>query len=193
MCWRGQRKRLRRLAGVLADVDARNSFTKSIMWRSTDFFLRQVVNEKEGMGAVTFTCVCEHCKLFPVEDFLWRVSANHGETKKKNEKQQERKPNRLLTLQIGDTATDHTVFTACGAPGECNNMFVVLKLITNLVKGTSFCVRVKSLTESKSRLAEALATFISFDNARVLVTMVHEMVFPKLHKEYTEEERRSSL
>ena len=27
-----------------------------------------------------------------------------------------RKPNRLLTLQIGDTTSDQVVFSACGAP-----------------------------------------------------------------------------
>ena len=54
---------------------------------------------------------------------------------------------------------------------------------------------VKSLTESsKSRLAEPLATVISEDNVRALVTKgelerykeVHEIVFPKFDKEYTE-------
>ena len=43
---------------VLEDVEANNAFTKGIMWRSTDF-LRHVVSEKEGRGAITFTYVCE--------------------------------------------------------------------------------------------------------------------------------------
>ena len=54
---------------VLEDVEARNVFIKSIMWRSTDF-LRHVMGETEGRGAITFIYVCEHCKMFPVEDFL---------------------------------------------------------------------------------------------------------------------------
>ena len=83
MCWRGPRKRLRRLAGVLADVERKEFVHKEHHAAKHRFFLRRVVSEKEGMGAVTFTFVCEHCKLFPVEDFLWWVSANHGETKKK--------------------------------------------------------------------------------------------------------------
>ena len=82
ICLRGQRKRFGKIwQEVLDDVEARNAFTKSMMWRSTDF-LRKVVGEKEGRGAITPTCVCEHCNLFPVADFLWWVSANHGEKKK---------------------------------------------------------------------------------------------------------------
>ena len=27
--------------------------------------------EGKGMGAITFTYECEHCELFPAEDFLW--------------------------------------------------------------------------------------------------------------------------
>ena len=45
------------------------SFVKSIMWRSADL-LRHVVGETEDSGAITFTHVCEHCKLFQVGDFL---------------------------------------------------------------------------------------------------------------------------
>ena len=72
-------------------------------------------------------------------------------------------------------------------------MIVVLKLFTNVVEGNSFGVRVKSRTESsKSRLVEALTTFISIDNAGALVIVgelgrykeVHEIVFPKLDKKY---------
>ena len=55
---------------VLEDVEANNAYTKIIIWRCTNF-LRHVVSEKEGRGAITFTCVCERCKLLPVEVFLW--------------------------------------------------------------------------------------------------------------------------
>ena len=44
---------------------------------STDF-LMCVVSEKVGRGTISFTHVCEHCKLFPVEDCS---HANHGEKK----------------------------------------------------------------------------------------------------------------
>ena len=47
---------------------------ESFMW-SRDFF-RHEVGDTEGRGAITFTFVCKHFKLFQVEDFLWWVSAN---------------------------------------------------------------------------------------------------------------------
>ena len=82
----------------------------------------------------------------------WKISygasANHGEKKKKTKHNMSgwwcgacgmpydwRKPNRLLTLQVGDTANDLQVLLACSAfGGECDRI-VMLKLITNLVKG----------------------------------------------------------
>ena len=76
--------------------------------------------------------------------------------------------------------------------GECDNKIVVLKLITNLVEGNNFGVEVKGLSESsKSRLAEALATFISIDDVRALVTMGElgrgaRDSFPTFDKKYTE-------
>ena len=59
-------------------VGARNVFLKSITWRSTDF-LRHVVGETEGRGAIAFMYV-----LLPIERFLWWVSTYHGERQKKN-------------------------------------------------------------------------------------------------------------
>ena len=66
---------------VLEDVEANSANTKSIMWKNTDF-LRHVVSENEE-ERLRFTHVSEHCKLFPVEDFLWWESTDHGEEKKK--------------------------------------------------------------------------------------------------------------
>ena len=68
---------------LLDDDEARNDLMRSIAWMSTDF-PRQVVGETErGRAPVTFTQVCDYCKLFPVEEFLWWVTANHGEGRKK--------------------------------------------------------------------------------------------------------------
>ena len=54
-----------------------------------------------------------------------------------------RKPNRFLTLQVGDTASDQVVFLAfCALDGECDNMVCVLMLVTNQVKGNKFGVKV---------------------------------------------------
>ena len=90
--------------------------------KNTDL-LRHVVCEKRGRGAITFTYFCEHRKVFPVEDFLWCVSTNHGEKKKKNNMSGRwcgvcgmpfdwRMPKRLLMLLIGDTANEQVMFTA---------------------------------------------------------------------------------
>ena len=54
---------------VLEEVEARNVFTTNIMWKSAGF-LSHVVGQTEQRGTITFTHVCEHWKLFPVEDFL---------------------------------------------------------------------------------------------------------------------------
>ena len=63
---------------------------------------------------------------------------------------------RLLNLQIGDTASDQTVFQAYSAPGgQCDNMIVVLTLATNPVDGNKLGVK-------------ARATFISVETVRVL-------------------------
>ena len=58
---------------VLKKREARSIFRKGTIWRSTDFLIH-AVGETEGRGSITFTCVCEHCKLFPVEDLPWWVS-----------------------------------------------------------------------------------------------------------------------
>ena len=45
------------------------------------------------------------------------------------------KPNRLLTLQIGDTANEQVVSPVHGAPdGECDSLMCALKLVTNVTK-----------------------------------------------------------
>ena len=83
-----------------------------------------------------------------------------------------RTPNRLVTPQIGDIASDQIVLRAYSAPcGACDNIIFGLTLVTKLVKGKKFGVTVKGQTEGRrEQLAEALATFISVDNARDLVT-----------------------
>ena len=38
--------------------------------------LRHMVVQVRDKGTITFTYVCDHCKSFFVEDFLWWVTAN---------------------------------------------------------------------------------------------------------------------
>ena len=96
-----------------------------------------------------------------------------------------RKPNRLVTLQIGDAANVQVVFPAYGATdGECDHLICILMLVTNLMKGNKLGVVVKgSADRSENRLAEAL---IAVDNARALVTRfreVHKIVPPNFNEE----------
>ena len=93
------RKVIRRIwSQVLEDVEARNVFIRSIMWRSTDI-LRHV-GETGGRGAITFTrkTSCGGC---PPERLVLRSvrAADWG------------KPNRL-TLQIGHTPHEQEVLPA---------------------------------------------------------------------------------
>ena len=80
-----------------------------------------------------------------------------------------RKPNRLLTLQIGHTANDQMIFLAYSALGGCDEMIVVLQLITNLVKGNNFEVEVKGLTESSKRPGTARKKFVRTPIGRIAV------------------------
>ena len=51
---------------------------------------------------------------------------------------------------------------------ECDNMISALKLVTTLIKGDRLGVEAESW---KERHAEALATFISLENARAFNTL----------------------
>ena len=94
-----------------------------------------------------------------------------------------RKPNRLFTLQFGDTSNAQEVFPAYGAPdGESDNTISALKLVTNLIKGSKLGVEAKGFNESsKNRLVEALATIISVDRARTLVMTGEVAQFKLVH------------
>ena len=70
--------------------------TKNIIWKKKDFF-RHVVDEKEGRGAISFTCVCEHCKLFFVED-IHKIHKNEKTQILKNQKHQNK--GKLLVVGV---------------------------------------------------------------------------------------------
>ena len=78
-------------------------------------------------------------------------------------------------------------FSAPG--GECDNMIVVLKLVTNLMKRNNFWGGGQGLgreQHGKVGKKKVLASFISVDNELERCKEVHEMVFPKFDKEHTE-------
>ena len=93
-----------------------------------------------------------------------------------------RGPNRLVTLQIYDTANEELVFLASGAPdGKCDNLISALKRVLNLMQRNK--LGVKGLERcSKNRLREALRLFIAVDHARAFVTMGEVAQFWKVRK-----------
>ena len=114
---------------------------EKITWKSTD---------DQGRGAIT--CTWQHCKLFSVEDFLEWVPTYLGKDERRTAPYDWRKPNRLLTLQIGDAANEQVVFPAYGAPdGECDNLSSAPKPVKKLMKSNKLVVAVKGLTEKAVR------------------------------------------
>ena len=88
------------------------------------------------------------------------------------------KPKRLLKLQIGDTANEQIVVPAYSAPGvQCDNMIMVLNLITHLVEANSFGVLCKHVetrenvenqeTEKETKNGEATRAGREFAGSKV--------------------------
>ena len=81
-----------------------------------------------------------------------------------------RKLNRLLTLQIGDTAKDQMAFLGVQcALRECDDMIVALKLITYLVKRKQFRCGVQLDRQQVGGKRTQLS--FRWTNVRALVTM----------------------
>ena len=59
---------------VAKDEARRLSIVHQIMLRSTDY-LRRIIAPVGGQGGVTLSCLCPHCNSFPLEDYIWWVSA----------------------------------------------------------------------------------------------------------------------
>ena len=119
-----------------------NDFMKSIKWKSTDF-LRPAFGEVEEEPLLSHTSV-NTARLFLVDDFLCWLTANQQEesrerlvvrslretTRLKKAEYDWRNPNRLLTLQIGDTRCKNKCFSQTYGPpdGECDTSICALKL-----------------------------------------------------------------
>ena len=91
-------------------------------------FLRRIIAPVDGMGGVTLSYVCTHCKSFPLEDYIWWVSTGHGDgnNRRKNHsswwcavcggKYEWRPPNRMLVVQLGTNTNEAKVFKPHAAP-----------------------------------------------------------------------------
>ena len=86
-----------------------------------------------GQGGVTMSYLCPNCNSFPLEDYVWWVSA--GKTTKWwcaicGEKYDWRQPNRLLVVQTWESFEQAKVFKAHAASqGLCENLTNALKLL----------------------------------------------------------------
>ena len=85
---------------VLEDVEARTVYTKRIVWKSTDF-LRHVLGETEGRGAITFA-------------YVWWVSTNTKQIA------------HLAVWRHGERACGFHQHVQRQLE-ECNNMIIALK------------------------------------------------------------------
>ena len=56
----------------------RKGMAQLILQKSTDF-LRIIVAPNGGVGGVTFLYVCLHCQLYPLGDYIWKVSSGRGD------------------------------------------------------------------------------------------------------------------
>ena len=107
------------------------------MWKSTDFLRRRIVSDTEA-GSLNLSYVCLRCGLFPIEDFIWWVTEEHGEKRKWwcagcVGQYHWIEADRILTIQASSRAEDTWVCKANAPPaGFCDNLISALKLLANL-------------------------------------------------------------
>ena len=111
--------RIKEAFDLVAKDEVENmSIVQEIMLKSTDY-LRRTIAPVGGQGGVTMSYLCPNCNSFPLEDYVWWVTA--GKTTKWwcaicGEKYDWRQPNRLLVVQTGCL---------------CANLINALKLLAN--------------------------------------------------------------
>ena len=140
------------------------------------------------MGGVILSYVCPHCDCFPLDDYIWWVSAGHGDGNNRKKKHcnwwcaacggqyEWRAPNRILVVQLGVNANEAKVFRAHAASlGLCDNLINALKLLANKQKDgdSPFQSIVTDLHERSRRcVVDGLRSFIKAENHRA-VAMGH--------------------
>ena len=97
---------------VAKDDVEKMSIAQEIMLKSTDY-LRRIIAPVRGQGGVTMSYLCPNCNSFPLEDYVWWVTA--GKTTKWwcaicGEKYDWRQPNRLSVVQTGESFEQTKVF-----------------------------------------------------------------------------------
>ena len=116
-----------------------------------------------GMGGVTFSYDCPHCSCFPLDDYIWWVSTEHGHV----DQYEWRTPNRILVVQIGADADRAQVFKAHAAPLVlCDNLINANILLANPQKDGDSPIQsiVTGLHERSTRgIMDRLTRFIEAD------------------------------
>ena len=109
-----------------------------------------------------------NCHCFPLEDYIWWVSSEHGEKQcgwwcaACGGQYDWRAPNRVLVIQDSTDQREAKVFRAHAAPqGTCDNLINALKFLTNQQKaGDSPVVTIVPglLERTRSRTMDEICT-----------------------------------
>ena len=151
------------------------SVVQEIMLKST-CYLRGIIAPVGGPGEVTMSFLSPHCNSFPLEDYVWWVSAGKKRTSWWcaicGEEHDWKQPNRLLVVQTGESFEQAKVFKAHAVPqGQCANLINALKLLANQEEdgdGLLQNIVTRFGTGSRRGLTEGLRDFIRVDNDRAL-------------------------
>ena len=159
---------------VAKDEVEKMSIAQEIMLKSTDY-VRRTIAPVGGQGGVTMSYLCPDCNSFPLEDYVWWVSA--GKTTKWwcaicGNKYDWRQPNRLLVVQTGESFEQAKVFKAHAVPqGLCENVINALTLLANQQEDGNGLLQniVTNLCKgSKKGLTDSLRDFIKVVNNHAL-------------------------
>ena len=124
--------------------------------------------------------LCPTCNSFPLEDYVWWVTA--GKTTKWwcaicGEKYDWRQPHRLLVVQTGESLEQAKVFKAHAVPqGLCENLSNALKLLANQQEYGDVLLQnfVTNLGKgSRKGLTDGLRDFIRVENRALDVRELH--------------------
>ena len=100
---------------VAQDEAEKMSIVQEIMLRSMEY-LRRIIAPVGRQECVTMSFLCSNCNSFPLQDYVWWVSAGKKYTSWWcaicGEKYDWRQPNRLLVVQTGESVEQAKVFKA---------------------------------------------------------------------------------
>ena len=119
---------------VAKDEARKLSTVQEIMIRSTDY-LQRIIAPAGGQGGVTMSYLCQHRNSFPMEDYVWWVSAVRKAYKLVvrdlwRKIRLWKQPNRLLVVQTRESVNQTRSSERMQAK-VCWNLINALKLLSN--------------------------------------------------------------